>query len=64
MVELDSLTSISGDLDVQYASTLSRLVDVDYAQAISDLTQQQTYLQASQQSHLRVTGLSLFDHLS
>ncbi|MBX3684763.1 MAG: flagellar hook-associated protein FlgL [Rhodocyclaceae bacterium] len=64
MVELDSLTSISGDLDVQYASTLSRLVDVDYAQAISDLTQQQTYLQASQQSYLRVTGLSLFDYLS
>lgn len=64
MVELESLSAIGSDLDVQYASTLSRLIDVDYAQAISDLTMQQGYLQAAQQSYLRVTGLSLFNYLS
>ena len=63
-VEVEALGNISSDLDVQYASTLSRLVDVDYAQAISDLTQQQGYLQAAQQSYLRVTGLSLFNYLN
>jgi len=36
---------------------------VDYAKAISDLTQQQTYLQATQQAFLKVQGLSLFDYL-
>lgn len=64
MVELDALSSIGSDLDVQYASTLSRLIDVDEAKAISDLSQQQLYLQAAQQSYLRVTGLSLFNYLN
>lgn len=63
MVEVEQLQSIGSDLDIQYASTLSRLQDVDYAEAISNLTQQQTYLQAAQQSFLRITGLSLFNFL-
>ena len=62
--ELDALGNVSSDLDLQYSQTLSRLQDVDYVQAISDLTQQQTYLQASQQSFLKITGLSLFNYLS
>jgi flagellar hook-associated protein 3 FlgL len=61
--ELDALDSIGSDFDVQYAATLSRLKDVDYAQAISDLTLQQTYLEAAQQSFVRITGLSLFNFL-
>ncbi len=63
MGELDALTNIGSDLSVQYAQTLSRLQDVDYAQAVSDLTEQQTFLQAAQQSFLRVTQLSLFTYL-
>lgn len=63
MVEIEQLQSVGSDLDLQYASTLSRLQDVDYAEAISNLTQQQTYLQAAQQSFLRITGLSLFNFL-
>jgi len=64
MLEIDNLANVSSDLDVQYAETLSRLQDVDYAEAVSNLTLQQTYLQASQQSFMRITGLSLFDYLS
>jgi len=64
LVELDGLGLVGSDLDLQYAQTLSRLQDVDYAEAISRLTQQQTFLEAAQLSYLRVTGLSLFNFLS
>lgn len=64
LTETEALTSLGSDLDLQYATTLSGLQDVDYAEAISRLTQQQTYLQAAQQSFMRVSGLSLFNYLS
>lgn len=63
MVEVEQLQTIGSDLDLQYADTLSDLQDVDYAEAISNLTQRQTYLQAAQQSFLRITSLSLFNFL-
>lgn len=63
MQELDALGSAGEDLGLQYAQVLSRLQDVDYAEAISNLTQQQTYLEAAQKSYLRVSGLSLFNYV-
>ncbi len=63
MVELDALEELSAAHGEQYAQTLSRLQDVDYAEAISRLSKQQTILEAAQQSYVRVTGLSLFDYL-
>jgi flagellar hook-associated protein 3 FlgL len=63
MLEVDQLGLIGSDLDLQYATTLSNLQDLDYNEAISRLTQQQTFLQAAQQSFLRITGLSLFNYL-
>jgi flagellar hook-associated protein 3 FlgL len=36
---------------------------VDYAEAVSNLTQQKTYLEAAQQSFLKVSNLSLFNYL-
>lgn len=64
MTEVEQLQSLGSDLDLQYATAISRLEDVDWTKAISDLMQQQTYLQAAQQSFLRVSGLSLFNFLS
>ncbi len=64
MVETQQLANLGSDLNIQYAEAISRLEDVDYAEAISRLTQQQTYLQAAQQSFMRVTGLSLFNYLN
>ncbi len=64
LVELDQLGSIGSELDLQYATTLSGLQDLNFEEAISRLTQQQTLLQASQQAFLRVTGLSLFNFLN
>jgi flagellar hook-associated protein 3 FlgL len=64
LLEVDQLVSLGSDLDLQYAGTLSRLQDLDYNEALSRLAQQQTNLQAAQQSFMKITGLSLFNYLS
>lgn len=61
--EIDALENVNADFDLQYAETLSRIQDLDYTEAISRFSQQQTLLEAAQQSYVRVTGLSLFDLL-
>lgn len=61
--ELDAVKNGADDRDLQYSQTLSRLQDVDYAQASSQLLQQQTNLEAAQKSFLKVSGLSLFNYL-
>ena len=63
MAELDSLSSLSGSLDLQYQERLSTLQDVDYAEAISAFVLQQTQLEAAQSSFAKVSGLSLFNYL-
>jgi flagellar hook-associated protein 3 FlgL len=63
MNEIDSLASAGENLNLNYEQTLSRLQDVDYAAAISQLTQEQGYLEAAQKSFLRVTDLSLFNYV-
>ena len=63
MHELDTLTSTSEDVDLQYATTLSKLQDLDYVKAISEFTQQQTQLEAAQKSFVTVSQLSLFNYL-
>ena len=62
--ELDTLKSVGDDRALQYTQTLSRLQDVDYAAAASDLAQEQLNLQAAQKSFAQVSGLSLFNYLS
>lgn len=61
--ELDGLGSSGEDLGIQYEKSLSRLQDLDYAAAITQLTQQQTYLEAAQKSFLKVNDLSLFNYV-
>jgi flagellar hook-associated protein 3 FlgL len=61
--EVDTAQSSADDIDQQYTQTLSGLQDLDYTKAISDLNQQQIYLQAAQQSFLKITKLNLFDLL-
>ncbi|GAA0367018.1 flagellar hook-associated protein FlgL [Bowmanella denitrificans] len=53
------------NLDLEIASKEARSVvqDVDYAQAVSDLSRQETALQAAQATFSRVTSLSLFDYV-
>lgn len=61
--EIDALQAAGEDLGLQFKQTLSQLQDVDYNKALSDLTQQQIYLQAAQQSFVKVSSLSLFNYL-
>lgn len=61
--ELDAVRSIGEDLSLQYKQALSLLQDVDYNKAITDLTQQQTGLQAAQKSFLQVMNLSMFNYM-
>ncbi|MBI5911028.1 MAG: flagellar hook-associated protein FlgL [Betaproteobacteria bacterium] len=61
--ELESVKSAGDDRALQYSQTLSRLQDLDYAKAASELAQQQVNLEAAQKSFAKVAGLSLFDYL-
>lgn len=61
--EIDALQTAGEDLSLQFKQTLSQLQDVDYNKALSDLTQQQMYLQAAQKSFAKVSDLSLFSYI-
>jgi flagellar hook-associated protein 3 FlgL len=61
--ELDALSTTQADMGLQFKQALSQLQDVDYNKAISDLTQQQTTLQAAQKSFLQVMNLSIFNYM-
>ena len=61
--EVETLNGVIQDMDLQYSDTLSRLQDVDYTKAITDLTRLQTELQAAQQSFSKVSQLSLFSYI-
>ena len=61
--ELDNLESAGQDLELQFKQTLSSLQDLDYAQAISDISKQQVILDAAQQTFIKTIGLSLFNLL-
>lgn len=63
MKELDHLDSAGEDLNIQYASTLSDLQDLDQVKAISLYSQQQTMLEAAQKSFKSLSGLSLFNYI-
>jgi flagellar hook-associated protein 3 FlgL len=63
MNELESLGSLNDNLSLQYQQTLSNLQDLDYAKAITDLTRDQTSLEAAQKSFAKISQLSLFNYL-
>lgn len=62
-VELDALTSFGGDLDLQYQSDLSKLQDLDYAEAITSMLNRKMALEAAQSSFSKVSQMSLFSYL-
>ncbi len=61
--EIDSLDGAGDDRALQYASTLSDLVDLDTVKAASDLAQQKVVLEAAQQTFVTTTSLSLFNYM-
>ena len=63
LATLDSVDVSREARDVDMASALSDLKDLDYAQAITQMNQQLTGLQAAQLSYTKISGLSLFNYL-
>lgn len=61
--ELDTIDSVGGNRALNYASTLSTLVDLDYNAAISEYSLRQVGLQAAQKSFVDIQQLSLFKFL-
>jgi len=61
--ELDSLGNAGEDLQLQYASSLSDLQDLDYNKAITDMAKKQLQLEAAQLSFKQISQLSLFSIL-
>lgn len=60
---IDNQRGINESFSLVMEQNRSDLEDLDYAEAVSRLQQQQLILQASQQSFLKVEGLSLFNYL-
>jgi flagellar hook-associated protein 3 FlgL len=60
---LDTQTNLNDEQLLNLKSALSDVRDLDYAEAISRYKQQETVLQAAQQTYAQVTKLSLFNFL-
>ena len=63
MKEADNARGVAETLTLQYAQRISGLEDLDYAQALSDLTRQHFQLEAAQKSFKEVSTNSLFNYL-
>lgn len=61
--ELDVLDTVGANRELNYAQTLSDLVDLDYYKAISEYALRLVGLQAAQKSFLDIQKLSLFDRM-
>ncbi|KPV97338.1 Flagellar hook-associated protein 3 [Pseudoalteromonas sp. P1-9] len=59
----ERLASSTSDININHKESKAKLVELDMAAAISDLTKEETALQASQATFGRLTQLSLFDYI-
>lgn len=57
---LDTLNTTGDSLDLQYDASISNLQDLDYAQALSDISKKTTILQAAQKAFVATSNISLF----
>lgn len=60
---IESIEALNGDLTIQHRQALSNLQDVDFVQALSDLTRMQIQLEAAQQTFVQMSRLSLFNYI-
>lgn len=61
--ELDGYQRLNDDRQLQYATRLSTVEDLDLAEATSELSRRQTTFQAAIQSYSAISKLSLFNYL-
>jgi flagellar hook-associated protein 3 FlgL len=62
-LELENLTTAGTDKDLLYQTDLSKLQDLDYTKAVSDMANQKMVLEAAQLTFKQVSQLSLFNYL-
>jgi flagellar hook-associated protein 3 FlgL len=60
---LETMTYTAGDRDLQYKTQLSSLEDLDYAKALTDVSQKKIQLEAAQATFASMSKLSLFDYI-
>lgn len=60
---LEDTDSLHEESEIFNASALAEIEDVDFVEALSNLTLQETILEAAQSSFVKVNNLSLFDYL-
>lgn len=60
---INSAQDTNNYFSIQLNSSLSKIEDLDYTTAVSDLNLQTLGLQAAQQAYIKVSGLSLFSRL-
>ncbi len=60
---LDSIFGSNEDLQIATKSHRADVVEIDYVEAITELTKQETALKAAQATFSKVTALSLFDYI-
>lgn len=60
---LETMGDTAADRKLQYKEQLSNLEDLDYAKALSDVSQKKLQLEASQATFAATAKLSLFDHI-
>ncbi|GAA5316133.1 MAG: flagellar hook-associated protein FlgL [Candidatus Pelagadaptatus aseana] len=60
---IDSTQALHEEVEIVTTELLSTLRDLDYAEAVSQLTFESFVLEAAQQSYARISGLSLFNSL-
>jgi len=61
--ELDVVDVVGANRMMNYTETLSDLVDLDYAEAISEYSLRQVGLQAAQKTFVDIKGLSLLNYM-
>ena len=60
---LESMTNTASDRALQYKTQLSNLEDLDYAKALTDVSQKKIQLEAAQATFASTSKLSLFDYI-
>lgn len=57
---IDTMNTTGDSLDYQYDASISELQDLDYAQALSDISKKTSILQAAQKAFVATSNISLF----
>jgi len=63
LAELNTYGTVNSDQTLQDQTQMSSIVDLNYAQGASQLSQQQTEYQAALQSYAAISKLSLFNYI-